>query len=83
MIRVLTAAVSNPFEAASGHCRCRRTRRGARDEIFLVEFSIRRPRWVLALVGLLTLLFLTQFPKIRIDAIEAHAARDLRRRMWN
>ena len=33
----------------------------------LVEFSIRRPKWVLLLAGLLTLLFLTQFPKIRTD----------------
>lgn len=33
----------------------------------LVEFSIRRPRLVLLLAGILTLLFLTQFPKIRTD----------------
>lgn len=33
----------------------------------LVEFSIRRPKWVLLLAGLVTVLFLTQFPKIRTD----------------
>ena len=33
----------------------------------LVEFSIARPKWVLFGTLLLTLLFLTQFPKIRTD----------------
>ena len=33
----------------------------------LVEFSIRRPKWVLLAVGLLTLLFLTQLPQLRTD----------------
>ncbi|MBK6676021.1 MAG: MMPL family transporter [Rhodocyclaceae bacterium] len=50
----------------------------------LVEFSIRRPRWVLALVGLLTLLFLTQFPKIRIDTNPKHMLPETSDvRMWN
>ena len=33
----------------------------------LVEFSIRRPKLVIAATVLLTLLFLTQFPRITTD----------------
>ena len=50
----------------------------------LVEFSIRRPKWVLLLTGLITLLFLTQFPKIRTDTNPKHmlpATSDVR--VWN
>src|SRR3990167_2061495 len=38
----------------------------------LVEFSIARPKWVLFGTLLLTLLFLTQFPKIRTDTNPKH-----------
>src|SRR3989344_2692848 len=38
----------------------------------LVEFSIARPKWVLFGAALLTLLFLTQFPKIRTDTNPKH-----------
>ena len=50
----------------------------------LVELSIRRPKWVLLLTGLVTLLFLTQFPKIRTDTNPKHmlpATSDVR--VWN
>ncbi|OIQ88985.1 MMPL family protein [mine drainage metagenome] len=50
----------------------------------LVDFSIRRPKLVLLLVGLMTLLFLTQFPKIRTDTNPKHmlpATSDVR--VWN
>ena len=33
----------------------------------LVEFSVEHPRWVVFLTVLLTLGFLTQFPKVRTD----------------
>ena len=50
----------------------------------LVEFSIRRPKWVLLLAGLLTLLFLTQFPKIRTDTNPKHMLPDTSDvRVWN
>ena len=42
----------------------------------LVEFSIRRPKTVLLLAGLITLLFLTQFPKIRTDTNPKHMLPD-------
>lgn len=38
----------------------------------LVEFSIARPKWVLFGTLLLTVLFLTQFPKIRTDTNPKH-----------
>ena len=50
----------------------------------LVEFSIARPQWVLLATALLTLLFLTQFPKIRTDTNPKHmlpATSDVR--VWN
>ena len=50
----------------------------------LVEVSIRHPKWVLLLTGLITLLFLTQFPKIRTDTNPKHmlpATSDVR--VWN
>jgi hypothetical protein len=50
----------------------------------LVEFSIRRPKWVLLLAGLLTLVFLTQFPKIRTDTNPKHMLPDTSDvRVWN
>ncbi len=50
----------------------------------LVEFSIRRPKLVLILTGLLTLLFLTQFPKIRTDTNPKHMLPDTSDvRVWN
>ncbi len=50
----------------------------------LVEFSIRRPKLVLLLAGLLTLLFLTQFPKIRTDTNPKHMLPDTSDvRVWN
>src|SRR3990167_591319 len=50
----------------------------------LVEFSIRRPKWVLLLAGLLTLLFLTQFPKIRTDTNPKNMLPDTSDvRVWN
>lgn len=50
----------------------------------LVEFSLRRPRLVLALTGLLTLLFLAQFPKIRIDTNPKHMLPETSDvRVWN
>lgn len=50
----------------------------------LVEFSIRHPKRVLLLVGLLTLLFLTQFPKIRTDTNPKHMLPDTSDvRVWN
>jgi predicted RND superfamily exporter protein len=50
----------------------------------LVEFSIRRPKLVLLLVGLVTLLFLTQFPKIRTDTNPKHMLPDTSDvRVWN
>lgn len=53
-------------------------------KIFLVEFAIRRPRLVLLLAGLLTLLFLTQFPRIRTDTNPKHMLPDTSDvRVWN
>ena len=50
----------------------------------LVEFSIRRPRLVLLLTGLLTLLFLTQFPRIRTDTNPKHMLPETSDvRVWN
>ena len=50
----------------------------------LVEFSIRRPKTVLLLAGLLTLVFLTQFPKIRTDTNPKHMLPDTSDvRVWN
>ena len=50
----------------------------------LVEFSIRRPKLVFLLTGLLTLLFLTQFPKIRTDTNPKHMLPDTSDvRVWN
>lgn len=50
----------------------------------LVEFSIRRPKLVLMLAGLLTLLFLTQFPKIRTDTNPKHMLPETSDvRVWN
>ena len=50
----------------------------------LVEFSIRRPKLVLLLTGLLTLLFLTQFPKIRTDTNPKHMLPETSDvRVWN
>ncbi len=50
----------------------------------LVEFSIRRPKLILLLAGLLTLLFLTQFPKIRTDTNPKHMLPDTSDvRVWN
>ncbi len=53
-------------------------------KISLVEFSIRRPRLVLLLAGILTLLFLTQFPKIRTDTNPKHMLPETSDvRVWN
>ncbi len=53
-------------------------------KISLVEFSIRRPKLVLLLAGLLTLLFLTQFPKIRTDTNPKHMLPETSDvRVWN
>ena len=50
----------------------------------LVEFSIRRPKTVLLLAGLMTLLFLTQFPRIRTDTNPKHMLPDTSDvRVWN
>ncbi len=50
----------------------------------LVEFSIRRPKWVLLAAGLLTLLFLTQFQKIRTDTNPKHMLPETSDvRVWN
>ncbi|MBA3903206.1 MAG: hypothetical protein C0522_05955 [Rhodocyclaceae bacterium] len=50
----------------------------------LVEFSIRRPKLVLLLAGLLTLVFLTQFPKIRTDTNPKHMLPETSDvRVWN
>jgi hypothetical protein len=50
----------------------------------LVEFAIRRPKLVLLLTGLLTLLFLTQFPKIRTDTNPKHMLPETSDvRVWN
>lgn len=50
----------------------------------LVEFSIARPKWVLAAAALLTLLFLTQFPKIRTDTNPKHMLPETSDvRVWN
>ncbi|WP_265942043.1 hypothetical protein [Dechloromonas sp. A34] len=50
----------------------------------LVEFSIRRPKWVLLLVGLLTLLFLTQLPRLRTDTNPKHMLPETSDvRVWN
>ncbi|HLF30722.1 MAG TPA: MMPL family transporter [Xanthomonadales bacterium] len=50
----------------------------------LVEFSIRQPKLVLLLTGLLTLLFLTQFPKIRTDTNPKHMLPETSDvRVWN
>ena len=38
----------------------------------LVEFSIRRPRLIVAATVALTLLFLTQFPSIKTDTNPKH-----------
>jgi predicted RND superfamily exporter protein len=53
-------------------------------KISLVEFSLRRPKLVLLLAALLTLLFLTQFPKIRTDTNPKHMLPDTSDvRVWN
>ena len=50
----------------------------------LVEFSIRRPKLVMLLAGLLTLVFLTQFPKIRTDTNPKHMLPETSDvRVWN
>ncbi|MBI4741386.1 MAG: MMPL family transporter [Betaproteobacteria bacterium] len=50
----------------------------------LVEFSIRRPKLVMLLAGLLTLIFLTQFPKIRTDTNPKHMLPETSDvRVWN
>lgn len=50
----------------------------------LVEFSIRRPKLVMFVAGLLTLLFLTQFPSIRTDTNPKHMLPDTSDvRVWN
>ncbi|MDP1900564.1 MAG: MMPL family transporter [Rubrivivax sp.] len=50
----------------------------------LVDFSIRRPRLVLLLTGLLTLLFLTQFPRISTDTNPKHMLPETSDvRVWN
>src|SRR5574341_1573410 len=50
----------------------------------LVELSISHPRWVLALAGLLTLLFLTQLPRIRTDTNPKHMLPETSDvRVWN
>ncbi|MCX7148253.1 MAG: MMPL family transporter [Rhodocyclales bacterium] len=50
----------------------------------LVEFSIARPKWVLFAAALLTLLFLTQFPKIRTDTNPKHMLPETSDvRVWN
>ncbi len=50
----------------------------------LVEFSIRRPKLVMLLVGLLTLMFLTQFPRIRTDTNPKHMLPETSDvRVWN
>ncbi|MDP3511729.1 MAG: hypothetical protein Q8S20_03180, partial [Sulfuritalea sp.] len=50
----------------------------------LVEFSIARPKWVLFGTLLLTLLFLTQFPKIRTDTNPKHMLPETSDvRVWN
>ncbi|MBI4753921.1 MAG: MMPL family transporter [Betaproteobacteria bacterium] len=54
------------------------------NKISLVEFSIRRPKLVLLVAGLLTLLFLTQFPKIRTDTNPKHMLPETSDvRVWN
>ena len=53
-------------------------------KLSLVEFSIRRPKSVLLLAGLLTLLFLTQFPQIRTDTNPKHMLPETSDvRVWN
>ena len=50
----------------------------------LVEFSIARPKWILFGTLLLTLLFLTQFPKIRTDTNPKHMLPETSDvRVWN
>lgn len=50
----------------------------------LVEFSIRRPKLVFLLTGLLTLMFLTQFPEIRTGTNPKHKLPDTADlRVWN
>jgi predicted RND superfamily exporter protein len=50
----------------------------------LVELSIRHPRWILALAGLITLLFLTQLPRIRTDTNPKHMLPETSDvRVWN
>lgn len=50
----------------------------------LVDFSVRQPKLVLLLAGLLTLLFLTQFPKLRTDTNPKHMLRETSAaRVWN
>lgn len=50
----------------------------------LVEFSVRRPKLVFLLTGLLTLLFLTQFPKLRTDTNPKHMLPETSDvRVWN
>ena len=53
-------------------------------KIFLVEFSLRRPKLVLLLAALLTLVFLSQFPKMRTDTNPKHMLPDTSDvRVWN
>src|SRR3990172_10335942 len=50
----------------------------------LVEFSIRRPKVIVAATVLLTLLFLTQFPRIKIDTNPKHMLPETSDvRVWN
>jgi predicted RND superfamily exporter protein len=50
----------------------------------LVEFSTHRPKLVLMLAGLITLLFFTQFPKIRTDTNPKHMLPETSDvRVWN
>ena len=53
-------------------------------EFSLVEFSIRRPRLVLLLTGLVTLVFMVQFPRIRTDTNPKHMLPETSDvRVWN
>ena len=53
-------------------------------KISLVELSIRRPRLVLLVAAILTLLFATQFPRVRTDTNPKHMLPDTSDvRVWN
>src|SRR3970040_2492223 len=52
--------------------------------ISLVELSIRRPKLVLVAAAILTLLFATQFPRVRTDTNPKHMLPDTSDvRVWN